>query len=565
MKLKHPLLALATIASIGGMGIAMAQNNRPAPPPAAAMSSVTTKASVQRTPPKLVVMISVDQFSADIFAEYRGSFTDGMARMTSGVVFPSGYQAHGATETCPGHSTILTGNHPAHTGIVANNFFDLGAAREDKRIYCAEDPTVAGTSSRGGKYSPSINHLLVPTLGDYMKDANPKAQVVSVSGKDRSAIMMGGRKADETYWLVPTGLTSYPGKTLSPTAQAASTTIAAAIASPRNPLPLPADCADHSIAIGMDNGYEVGTGRMAREGSDFRAFLGSPEADGSVLATAAALRAQRKMGEGDSTDLLIIGLSATDYVGHGTGTEGSEMCIQMNGLDRELGAFFANLDATGIDYVVGLTADHGGHDMPERNRQNAWPDAARVDHSLDPEVLGAAVAEKLKLPQPLLYGEGGDYYFNKSLTPAQRKAAMAEIMPRLRAHPQVEAVVTAEQLQAHPISRRPADVWTLLDKLRASYHPQRSGDFIIALKPRITPIAEPGIGYVATHGSVWDYDRRVPILFWRKNMASFEQPNAVMTVDILPTLASLIGLKLDESKIDGRCLDLISGPESSCR
>src|SRR3546814_12853857 len=100
------------------------------------------------------------------------------------------------------------------------------------------------------------------------------------------------------------------------------------------------------------------------------------------------------MGEGDSTDLLIVGLAATDYVGHGTGTEGSEMCLQMAGLDRELGDFFARLDATGIDYAVALTADHGGHDLPERNRQNAWPDAQRVDKALDPEANGKAVAQK---------------------------------------------------------------------------------------------------------------------------------------------------------------------------
>src|SRR3546814_2289630 len=172
--------------------------------------------------------------------------------------------------------------------------------------------------------------------------------------------------------------------------------------------------------------------------------------------------------------------------------------------------YFARLDATGIDYLVTLTADHGGHDLPERNRQNAWPDAQRVDRALDPAKIGKAVAETLSLPQPLLYGDGGDYYLSKALTPAQRKAALDALLPRLRAHPQVEAVVTAEALAAHPISKRPADVWTLMDKLRASFNPDRSGEFIIALKPRITPIPEPGIGYVATHGSVWDYDRSVP-------------------------------------------------------
>lgn len=473
--------------------------------------------------PKLIIAIAVDQFSADLFAEYRGHFTGGLARLASGVVFPSGYQAHGATETCPGHSTILTGNHPAHTGIVANQYFDLGAARADKRIYCAEDENVPGTSSKNGDYAPSVAHLLVPTLGDLMKAHDPRAQVVSVSGKDRSAILMGGRRADELVWLAPTGLTSYRGTALSPTAQRASAMIAAAIATRRPGLALPADCASHDIAIPIgDKGAGVGTGRFQRDGGDFFRFMASPEADGAVLAAAAALRQERKLGEGDATDLLILGLSATDYVGHTTGTEGSEMCLQMHALDRQLGDFFARLDATGIDYVVALTADHGGHDLPERNRQNAWPDAQRVDRKLDAEALGKAAAEKFGLPQPLLYGVGGDYYLSKALTAAQRKTALDEILPRLRAHPQVEAVVMREELDAHPISKRPADVWTLLDKLRASYNPQRSGDFIVVLKPRVTPIADPDPvhGAVATHGSVWDYDRRVPILFWRKGLTA---------------------------------------------
>lgn len=558
MKLKYLTTALAAVICLAGTGASLAQDS--APP--------VQKVTAATPPPKLIVVVAVDQFSADLFAEYRGHFTGGLARLASGAVFPSGYQAHGATETCPGHSTILTGSHPARTGIIANNYFDLSVGREDKRIYCAEDESVAGATSGSGKYAPSVKHLLVPTLGDLMKARDPKAQVVSVAGKDRAAIMMGGHQADELMWLAPTGLTSYRGTTLSPTATQASAAIAAAIAQPRPGLALPADCTAHDIAIPIgDKGGSVGTGRLAREGGDFRRFMASPEADGAVLATAAALRQVRKMGEGSGTDLLIVGLSATDYVGHGAGTEGSEMCLQMAGLDRELGDFFARLDATGIDYAVALTADHGGHDMPERNRQNAWPAAERVDKALDGEAMGKAVAEKLGLPQPLLYADGpfGDMYLSKALTPAQRKAAMAEFIARYRAHPQVEAVVTAEELVSRPISKQAPDTWSLLDKLRASYSPARSGDFIVVLKPRVTPIPESGLGYVATHGSVWDYDRRVPILFWRKGLAGFEQPNAVMTVDILPTLASLISLPVDAGKIDGRCLDLLSGPESSCR
>ena len=557
MKLKNLTTVLAATLCFATAGAGLAQDSAP---PVAKVTAATP-------PPKLIVVISVDQFSADLFAEYRSHYTGGLARLASGVVFPAGYQSHGATETCPGHSTILTGNHPAHTGIIANNYFDLSVARSDKRVYCAEDETVPDTSSGGGKYAASVNHLMVPTLGDLMKARDPKAQVVSVAGKDRAAIMMGGRKADELMWLFPGGLTSYRGTTLSPVAQQASSAIAAAIGQARPAMDLPADCASHDIAIPIDKGGTVGTGRFQRDGGDFRRFMASPESDGAVLAAGAALRAARKLGEGGTTDLLILGLSATDYVGHSTGTEGAEMCIQMHALDQQLGDFFARLDATGIDYAVVLTADHGGHDLPERNRQNAWPAAERVDAALDPEAMGKAVAEKLGLPQPLLYGDGpfGDMYLSKALTPAQRKAALAELVTRYRAHRQVEAVVTGEELANHPISKRSPDVWTLMDKLRASYNAQRSGDFVVVLKPRVTPIPESGLGYVATHGSVWDYDRRVPILFWRKGLTAFEQPNAVMTVDILPTLAALIDLPVDAAKIDGRCLDLLSGPESSCR
>ena len=142
--------------------------------------------------PRLIVAIAVDQFSADLFSEYRPYYTGGLKRLTQGAVFPRGYQSHAATETCPGHSTILTGSRPSRTGIIANSWFDLGANRADKVIYCAEDENQPGTSSNNYVVSPI--HLRVPTLGDRMKAANPATRVVSVAGKDRAAVMMGGRR-----------------------------------------------------------------------------------------------------------------------------------------------------------------------------------------------------------------------------------------------------------------------------------------------------------------------------------------------------------------------------------
>ena len=542
-----------------------AQQSLPTPQPVAAVAETTAE---RPAPPRLIIAISVDQLSADLFNEYRALFGGGLARLAGGAVFSQGYQAHAATETCPGHSVILTGSHPARTGVIANNWFDLSLTRGDVRVYCSEDPSVAGTSSSSGRYAPSANFLLVPTLGDLMTAADARTRVVSVAGKDRAAIMMGGRSADETWWLSPSGLSTYRGTEASEQVARISQAVVAAIGTARPALTVPDQCAARNHSVDIGGGRTVGTGRFERAAGNFRGFMASPESDGAVLAAGASLAAAHQLGRGPQTDLLILGLSATDYIGHTYGTEGSEMCLQMLALDRELGDFFTRMDASGIDYAVVLTADHGGHDLPERNRSNAMPGAERVDAALSPEALGTRIAADLGITVtgPLIYGDGpfGDYYLNRSLSSADRARVMAAVLAALRAHPQVERVVLGSDLAAMPIPSRSPELWTVEERLRASYYAGRSGDLLVVLKPRVTPIPDPGVGYVATHGSVWDYDRRVPILFWRAGMRGFEQPNPVLVADIMPTLAGLAGLPINRDSIDGRCLDLLAGPGTSC-
>ena len=97
-------------------------------------------------PPRLLIVISVDQLSADLFDEYRPLFSGGLARLARGTLFRNGYQSHAASETCPGHSTILTGVRPATNGIVANLWVDQSVKRADKNVYCAEDESVPGST-----------------------------------------------------------------------------------------------------------------------------------------------------------------------------------------------------------------------------------------------------------------------------------------------------------------------------------------------------------------------------------------------------------------------------------
>ena len=537
---------------------------------AAALLALSTAAlpgdaQPRREPPRLIVAISVDQFSGDLFAQYRQHFTGGFRRLSQGAVFPAGYQGHAATETCPGHSTILTGSRPSRTGIIANNWFDLGAAREDKYIYCSEDPRVSGSSSEN--YTVSSYHLRVPALGDHMRRADPDSRTVAVAGKDRAAVMMGGQNPAQRWWWGGREFVSHAGAPSPQSVRRINADVAQALAGPREPTALAPVCEPRSRAIPIEGGGNpVGAGRFARGADNRNAFRASPEFDGAVLALAVALRDELRLGQGRSTDLLAVGLSATDYVGHTFGTEGAEMCLQLLALDRALGDFFEYLDRTGIDYVVMLTADHGGHDIPERIRQQAGPDAARVDAALNARTMGETIGRRLGLPGQLLFGDGafGDIYASRALSARNRRRVLAEAVRAYRAHPQVAAVFTKEEIAATPSPSGPPDAWTLIQRARASFDPQRSGDFYVMLKPRVTPISDTSRGYAATHGSPWDYDRRVPILFWRRGLTPFEQSLAVETADILPTLAALIGVTIPAGTIDGRCLDLDAGPESSC-
>jgi predicted AlkP superfamily pyrophosphatase or phosphodiesterase len=541
---------LASLAALAATMVSAPIGAQEAPPPA--------------TAPKLIVVISVDQFSADLLAEYRDHASGGFARLLKGAVFPHAWQGHAATETCPGHSTILTGFRPEHTGIIANNWIDQRVARADKSVYCAEDETVPGSTSQN--YTVSDKHLRVPTLGERMKAANPATRVVSVAGKDRAAVMMGGHKVDELWWWDgKAAFVSYTGRATPPVVARANAATAALIAQAQPALDTPAWCAPHDKAVDLGGGKTVGAGHFERVAGDAKAFRVSPAFDAAIVALAAGLVQDMRLGQGKTTDIISIGASATDFVGHAYGTEGAEMCIQLSQLDTTLGRFFGVLDRTGVDYEVVLTADHGGNDLPEREVANGVAEAQRVDVALAPANVGKPIAAKLGIAGATLRGDvpSGDIWLDVSLTPPQRSAVLAAAVAAYAAHPQVAAAFTAAQLRAAPEPSGPPENWTLLQRARASFDPGRSGDLVVLLKPRVTAIPDTQHTYVATHGSPWDYDRRVPILFWRKGLAGFEHPGSVETVDIAPTLAAQIGLAIP--KLDGKCLDLGTGQGAPCR
>ena len=558
MSRKRSVLAFATAALVISPP-ALAEDAAPA------STGPVVSQSAPAQPPRLVVAIAVDQFSADLFAQYRVHYTRGLARLQTGAVFPSAFQSHSATETCPGHSTLLTGAHPAHTGIVANNWFDPKLKRDEKQIYCAEDETDPASSP--DEPVVSAGHLKVPTLGDRMKAANPLSRNVSVSAKDRAAMMMGGHSLDASYWWEGEGFVTFRGRKPSAAAKAENAQLAGEIAAGKPGLPVPAFCTamDRPVHLGA---MTVGTYKFEVPPGQPKIFKRTTYVDRATADLAIRLIDEMKLGADTVPDVLSVSFSATDYVGHAFGHEGVEMCLQMDQLDRNIGLLLDALDKRGIDYVVVLTADHGGIDAPERLTEQGFPQAARADASLDIAALSAEVTKKAGIAAPsgpLLFGGGGsgDIYVSAGVPAKDKQKVVAGLVEILKAHPQVAAVFTAQELaQAPAPAGRPQD-WTLLDRARGSFDASRSGDVTVLLDRGIVP-GEPRPGYVTTHGSPWDYDRRVPLLFWRKGMPGMEQPAPVETVDIAPTLAALLDLKVEDGAFDGRCLDIDGSAGNIC-
>jgi predicted AlkP superfamily pyrophosphatase or phosphodiesterase len=538
--------------------------------------AVAAAAAAPPPPPKLVVAISIDQLAGGLFDQYRGTFAYGFKRfLDQGVVYPNGYQSHAATETCPGHSTLLSGRHPSGTGIIANSWID---AQTGAAVYCIEDPGVSVPGRPKAPRGPA--HLRVSTLGEWLHAANPASRTVSVSGKDRGAIPMAGHNPDAVFWWDDErGFNTYlrPGDTeeqrLAPVAKFNAQLDRQWSKAPPQWKPVDPRCKalDGSHVYGelrIDHRVPPplvrDTRKPLREDPAFKDWVrASPEIDRITYDLAGELIDSFKLGRGPATDLLTIGFSATDYVGHRFGNQGPEMCDQLAHLDRTLGLLFARLDKLKIPYLAVLTADHGGIDAMERVSERGFP-AARIQGNVIPD-LNRSLRETLQLDFNPLSGDPQSLYVTRKRTDAAlRVRIIAATIAALGKRTDVAQVFTKEQvLAAKPSRDTPADELSLLERYAESVDVERSGDIFVAYKPYIgegRPRA-PG-DFVAGHGSPWNYDRRVPILFWRTGAKGFEQYLPVETVDIAPTIAAVLGLPTPE--LDGRCLDIDITEASPC-
>jgi predicted AlkP superfamily pyrophosphatase or phosphodiesterase len=515
--------------------------------------------------PKLIVAISVDQYSSELFRRYRAGYTGGLADLSRGVVYPVGYQSHAATETCPGHSTILTGRHPAGTGIVANSWFDRATGSS---VYCVSVP--------GDPQARGPQNMKATTLGDWMKAARSADRVFAISGKDRAAITMAGHRADGVWWwqdgkgfvTSPAAGPATPAVTAPAQAFDAATFARWRQAKPALwPTPSSACAtlaAPHrfgelavSGAVPPDYAAHAEDAPGYAETDVFQDNLrASPLFDTLVADFAIDTIARERLGHGAGTDLLAVSFSATDYIGHHYGNGGAEMCAQQAALDATIGRLMAAVRAAGVPTLVVLTADHGATDAAEREHEHDAK-AERMDGSALVARLNAAVRAETGLGyDPVVGDDPQQLYVNVGRDAALAGRVRAAAVAWLKRQPQVRAVLTADEVAAATVPPgTPADRLTIAQRFHESFDPARSGDIAVAYAERTSfgvPHA-PG-DTVAGHGAPWDHDRQVPILFWWPGVVPQDRAAPAETVDIAPTLAAAIGVPTPP--VDGRPLSL---------
>ncbi|PXA87246.1 alkaline phosphatase family protein [Nostoc sp. 3335mG] len=537
---------------------------------AALLGSTVLQAAPPPAKPKLIVAISVDQFSSELYRRYLPGYTGGLKTLSSGVAFPVGYQSHAATETCPGHSTLLTGMHPQHTGIVANSWFDV---KTGSNVYCVAAPGSSDPNARG----PQNMHAT--TLGDWVKAAEPGARSYAVSGKDRAAITMAGQHADGVYWWFDgVGFTtsSFAGPSGSAVTTPANAFNKALFARWKaSPPPLyPAASAtcqamEKPVHFGnIDLSGHVPPDLAARSEqnpqflitTDFQDNLrASPLFDATVVDFAEKVIADEHLGHGPATDVLAVSLSANDYIGHRYGNGGPEMCVQQAALDATLGRFLDDLKGLGVPVMVVMTADHGATDAAERE-QAVEPKASRLDSVAFVSKLNKAVMAATGLTyEPIVGDDPQQLYINVGPDETLRAKVRDATVAWLKHQPQVAHVFSRAEVEAATVPpHTPPTELSFAQRFHESYDPDRSGDVAVAYAERTSFGLPRGPGdVVAGHGSPWDHDRQVPILFWWPGVDGQTRDTPIETVDIAPTLAALAGVKTPE--VDGQCVDLGGG------
>ncbi len=536
--------------------------------------AVAAPGELPATAPRLLVILVVDQLRADYITTYGHQWKHGLRRLVDeGAWFSEAAYPYLNTVTCPGHATIGTGSFPAKHGMILNSWWDreLGHA-----VSCTGDesmPQVGLVRQVGGGESP--RWLLVPTMAQRLRQyyGQENVRVVSLSRKARSAIMLAGPDADVVVWYAGDGnwatsamysapgslrefLRAHPVEKDFRAVWTRSLPESQYLYKDRAPgeHPSPSHWNDRFP-------HRLRGNSKKPDSSYFRAWSVSPFVDDYLSQMAIAAADHLQLGRGTGPDVLAIGFSALDSVGHAFGPRSHEVQDTLVRLDATIGRLLDHLDRTvgRGNYVVALSADHGVATVPEQLLAEGT-NAGRVATTSVSQVAQLAAEKHLgpgKHVQAVTYT---DLYFTAGTYEKllARPEALAGVIDAILRVPGVAGVFRGDQL---PQQRKSGDP---LERAAAlSYFPGRSGDLIVVPRENWFFVTGSDHQTPATHGTAHWYDARVPVIFWGHGIQPGKYPVTASPADIAPTLAALCSLNMLEA--DGRVLGEALAPGEKIR
>lgn len=508
----------------------------------AAAASVAATPSTASSPkkPKLIVQITLDQVRADVFEKATPAFSGGLSRLVSeGYWVKRGVVDHAITVSLPGHAALSTGAYPSTHGLTANEWWvEKNGSWTWMDAVSDANEKIAGAGERDG---PSARNLLAPTIGEAVKAANAEAKAVSLSTGNSIALAYGGHQSDAVYWFDSASgvfvtstyyraaphdwvaafnsnhLSVFKKKEWALAIEPEHTALADPDASPVE---------NEGKNATFPHRFETERAADQDEEEAFNSwFAGTPLKDGALIALAEKAVEAERLGADAVPDYLSIAFDSTDSVGHAFGQRSLEYLDALMRIDASLGRFFDFLDrAVGKEnYIVALSADHGVADFPESGGKRRIT-TAEIEQALD-KVEEIASAE----PGP--------------------KSVLADRIARaLETLDFIAAAYTPEEL-----TRASKDSYAYL--FRRSFRPDFTPDFPLWTEKESRPHHPARYGVVvrfiegatfdaapAVHGSPYDYDRLVPILFYGAGVKAGANREGFATVDIVPTLLELAGL-----------------------
>ncbi len=513
---------------------------------AAIALAVATSASAQPNGvradrPTLVVFLTVDQMRSDYVDRWANQLNGGLARLGKhGAFFTRAFQDHGVTETAPGHSVVMSGRFPRSTGILRNT---AGV----------EDPQSPLLSSRDLPASPY--RFRGSVLMDWLRTRDQSSRGLSISRKDRGAILPMGRAKQNVFWYATSNgeftTSRYYADTLA--------TWIRHVNARRTPqkyagqswnLLLPSEAyaepdSEPLEATGQNFLFpHVMTADSARAAADLPY---TPWMDEFTLAAALEGLEALKLGTGSATDILAISLSSTDYVGHRYGPDSREQHDNILRLDRSLGAFIDSLykirDSSRI--IFALTADHGVTSFPELVAARAKR-TVPVRYDVRPAVRALRDAlrqagvdtNSITLDGPLVYVD------RSMLTGDRANKVLAGFAAALRATPGIARVDRVADL-----ARRDTIKDVVSRRWAHMIPPDSPVEYVL------TPVrgAYPSDAKVAEHGAPYDDDAHVPVIFYGPWFRAGRYDERALVADMAPTLARVCGVSPTE-RVDGRVL-----------